>query len=242
MNYTFDFTPIFLNWPLLANGAWATVYISAISMALGLACGVILTALRMAPVTALRALAIGYIELVRNTPFLVQVFFIYFGMPELGLRMNAMEAAVLAMTLNCSAYVAEIVRSGVESIRKGQIEAGRALGLSTVDVYRFIVFRPAIRAVYPSLGSQFILMMLNTSLVASISAQELTYAAQMIDNQTFRSFEVYFVLGVIYLILSQLFSVGLRLIGRAYFSYGPAADRDPTAHARDLAHEYVTRS
>lgn len=155
----------------------------------------------------------------RNTPFLVQVFFIYFGMPELGLRLNAMEAAILTMTLNCSAYIAEIVRSGVESIRPGQIEAGKALGLSTPDVYRFIVFRPAIRAVYPSLCSQFVLMMLNTSLVASISAQELTYAAQMIDNRTFRSFEVYFVLGAIYLVLSQLFSVGLSMIGRVYFSY-----------------------
>ncbi|SMO96355.1 amino acid ABC transporter permease [Paracoccus laeviglucosivorans] len=219
MNYTFDFTPIFQAWGLLAQGAWATVYISAISMALGLVFGIVLTALRMAPLAPLRAFAIGYIELVRNTPFLVQVFFIYFGMPELGLRLNAMEAAILTMTLNCSAYIAEIVRSGVESIRPGQIEAGKALGLSTPDVYRFIVFRPAIRAVYPSLCSQFVLMMLNTSLVASISAQELTYAAQMIDNRTFRSFEVYFVLGAIYLVLSQLFSVGLSMIGRVYFSY-----------------------
>lgn len=219
MNYTFDFAPILQAWELLAKGAWATVYISAISMALGLVFGIVLTALRMAPFVPLRAFAIGYIELIRNTPFLVQVFFIYFGMPELGLRLNAMEAAILTMTLNCSAYIAEIVRSGVESIRPGQIEAGKALGLSTPDVYRFIVFRPAIRAVYPSLCSQFVLMMLNTSLVASISAQELTYAAQMIDNRTFRSFEVYFVLGAIYLVLSQLFSVGLGMIGRVYFSY-----------------------
>lgn len=219
MDYTFDFSPILQDWPLLARGIWATITISAIAMALGLVLGVVLTALRMAPLRPLRAFAIGYIELVRNTPFLVQVFFIFFGMPELGLRLNAMEAAVLAMTLNCSAYVAEIVRGGVESIRPGQIEAGRALGLSRLDVYRFIVFRPAIRAVYPSLCSQFILMMLNTSLVASISAQELTYAAQSIDNRTFRSFEVYFVLGAIYLTLSQLLSLGLRGIGRAYFSY-----------------------
>lgn len=219
MTYNFDFSPIFQAWGLLAQGTWATIYISALSMVLGLVLGVALTALRMAPFATLRAFAIGYIELIRNTPFLVQVFFIYFGMPELGLRLNAIEAAILTMTLNCSAYIAEIVRGGVESIRPGQIEAGKALGLSTPDVYRFIVFRPAIRAVYPSLSSQFILMMLNTSLVASISAQELTYAAQMIDNRTFRSFEVYFVLGAIYLVLSQLFSVGLSMISRVYFSY-----------------------
>ncbi|MTH78414.1 amino acid ABC transporter permease [Paracoccus aestuariivivens] len=219
MDYSFDFAPVFQAWRLLAEGAWATTWISAISMAAGLVLGTILTAMRMAPVGVLRALAIGYIEIIRNTPFLVQVFFIFFGLPALGLRLDAMQAAILTMTLNCSAYIAEIVRSGVQSIRPGQIEAGKALGLPSFDVYRFIVFRPAIRAVYPSLCSQFILMMLNTSLVASISAQELTYAAQMIDNRTFRSFEVYFVLGAIYLALSQLFSLGLQLIGRSYFSY-----------------------
>jgi polar amino acid transport system permease protein len=107
----------------------------------------------------------------------------------------------------------------VQSIRPGQIEAGRALGLHTIDIYRFIVFRPAIRAVYPALCSQFILMMLNSSLVASVSAEELTYMAQTLDAQTFRSFEIYFVLGAIYLLLSQFFSVALQFIGRTYFSY-----------------------
>jgi polar amino acid transport system permease protein len=163
--------------------------------------------------------AFAYIELIRNTPFLVQVFFIFFGMPSLGVTLTATQAAILAMTLNCAAYAAEIVRGGVESIKKGQVEAGRALGLHTLDVYRFIIFRPAIRAVYPALCSQFILMMLNSSLVASVSAEELTYVGQMIDSETFRSFEVYFALGVIYLALSQFFSIVLQLIGRTYFSY-----------------------
>lgn len=171
---------------------------------------------RLGPV---RTIAIGYIEIIRNTPFLVQVFFIYFGMPTLGIKLGGEEAAILAMSLNCAAYAAEIVRGGVQSIRPGQIEAGRALGLHTIDIYRFIVFRPAIRAVYPALCSQFILMMLNSSLVASVSAEELTYMAQTLDAQTFRSFEIYFVLGAIYLLLSQFFSVALQFIGRTYFSY-----------------------
>lgn len=219
MNYSFDFGPIFADWPLLLEGMIQTLKFSSISMVLGLGLGIVIMLMRMSGVKPMRAFAIGYIELIRNTPFLVQVFFIYFGMPSLGIRLTAGEAAILAMTVNCAAYASEIVRGGVESIRKGQIEAGRALGLHTIDVYRFIVFRPAIRAVYPALCSQFILMMLNSSLVASISAEELTYVGQMIDTQTFRSFEVYFVIGAIYLALSQFFSIVLRLIGRTYFSY-----------------------
>ncbi|WP_312794879.1 amino acid ABC transporter permease [Tianweitania sp.] len=219
MQHTFDFAPVLDAWPALLQGALQTLKISGISMALGLCLGIVFMLMRMSPIKAVSAVALAYIEVIRNTPFLVQVFFIFFGMPSLGVTLTAEQAAILAMTLNCAAYSAEIVRGGVESIRKGQIEAGRALGLHTFDVYRYIIFRPAIRAVYPALCSQFILMMLNSSLVASVSAEELTYVGQTIDAETFRSFEVYFVLGVIYLALSQFFSIVLQLIGKAYFSY-----------------------
>lgn len=219
MQYTFDFSPVLAAWPLLLNGAIQTLKISAISMTLGMILGIIFVSMRMSTSNAMRTFAIGYIELIRNTPLLVQVFFVYFGLPSIGIQMSAEEAAILALTLNCAAYAAEIVRGGVESIRKGQVEAGRALGLHTLDVYRFVVFRPAIRAVYPALCSQFVLLMLNSSLVASVSAEELTYVGQMVDSQTFRSFEVYFVLGAIYLALAQLLSIVLQAIGRSYFSY-----------------------
>lgn len=219
MTYSFDFAPVLAAWPMLLDGALLTLKISAISMVLGLAVGIVFMLMRISKNKPLRMIAVAYIEIIRNTPLLVQVFFIYFGMPAIGIRMGAEEAAILAMTLNCAAYASEIVRGGVQSIRPGQIEAGRALGMRPVDIYRFIVFRPAIRAVYPALCGQFILLMLNSSLVASISAAELTYVGQMIDTQTFRSFEVYAVLGVIYLALSQLFSLVLQGVGRAYFSY-----------------------
>jgi polar amino acid transport system permease protein len=188
-------------------------------MVFGLSLGIVFMLMRMSKQPVLRAIAIGYIELIRNTPILVQVFFVFFGMPALGVRLSGEQAAILAMTLNCAAYAAEIVRGGVQSIRPGQVEAGRALGMHTADIYRFIVFRPAIRAVFPALCSQFILLMLNSSLVSSVSAEELTYFAQTLDSQTFRSFEIYFTLGVIYLGLSQLLSVVLSVIGRVYFSY-----------------------
>ncbi len=219
MQYTFDMGPVLAAWPALLNGAIQTLKISSISMVLGLALGIVFMLMRMSSVRVISLTAFGYIELIRNTPFLVQLFFIFFGMPSLGVTLSAEQAAILAMTLNCAAYAAEIVRGGVESIKAGQIEAGKALGLHTFDIHRFIIFRPAIRAVYPALCSQFILMMLNSSLVASISAEELTYVGQMIDSETFRSFEIYFVLGVIYLALSQFFSIVLQIIGRTYFSY-----------------------
>jgi len=219
MNYSFDFTPVFAAWPMLLDGDMGTLRMSSISMVLGLSLGIVFMGMRMSRQPVLRSVAIGYIEMIRNTPILVQVFFVFFGMPAIGIRLSGEQAAILAMTLNCAAYAAEIVRGGVQSIRPGQIEAGRALGLHTADIYRFIVFRPAIRAVYPALCSQFILMMLNSSLVSSVSAEELTYFAQTLDSQTFRSFEIYLTLGVIYLALSQFFSIALGVIGRVYFSY-----------------------
>jgi len=217
MNYTFDFTPVFAAWPMLADGIIGTLKMSSLSMILGLSLGIVFMMMRMSKQPALKAIAVGYIEMIRNTPILVQVFFVFFGMPAIGIRLSGEQAAILAMTLNCAAYTA--VRGGVESIRPGQIEAGRALGLHTVDIYRFVVFRPAIRAVYPALCSQFILMMLNSSLMSSVSAEELTYFAQTLDSQTFRSFEIYLTLGAIYLALSQFFSIALGAIGRVYFSY-----------------------
>jgi len=219
MSYIFDFTPVFAAWPMLVDGIIGTLRMSSLSMVMGLSLGIVFMLMRMSKQPALKALAIGYIEMIRNTPILVQVFFVFFGLPAIGIRLSGEQAAILAMTLNGAAYAAEIVRGGVQSIRPGQIEAGRALGMHPLDIYRFIVFRPAIRAVYPALCSQFILMMLNSSLMSSVSAEELTYFAQTLDSQTFRSFEIYLTLGVIYLALSQFFSIALGMIGRVYFSY-----------------------
>lgn len=219
MSYNFDFAPVFAAWLMLVDGILGTLRMSSLSMVMGLGLGIVFTLMRMSKNRALKALAIGYIEMIRNTPILVQVFFVFFGMPAIGIRLSGEQAAILAMTLNCAAYAAEIVRGGVQSIRPGQIEAGRALGMHGLDIYRFIVFRPAIRAVYPALCSQFILMMLNSSLMSSVSAEELTYFAQTLDSQTFRSFEIYLTLGIIYLAMSQFFSIALGIIGRVYFSY-----------------------
>jgi len=147
----------------------------------------------------------------------VQLFLIFFGLPALGLRMDANQGALVAMVLNGSAYTIEIVRAGIESIGHGQIEAGRALGLHGLSVFRLIVLPQALRAVMPPLGSQFILLMLNSSIVSVISADDLTSAAQDVAGRTFRSFEAFIVATLIYLALSLLFTAAFALIERAAF-------------------------
>ena len=161
----------------------------------------------------------AFIEVIRNTPFLVQIFFIYFALPLAGVRFSPTLTAIFALGLNGGAYAIEIIRGGVESIPKGQTEAGLALGLHKHEVFWFIVLRPALRAIYPSLSSQFILLTLTTAICTSISAYELTYVGQRIEAETFRSFEVYFTLTFIYLAISLATMWLLSGIGRWAFSY-----------------------
>jgi polar amino acid transport system permease protein len=164
----------------------------------------------------LRRIIDEYIELIRNTPFLIQIFVIYFGLPSLGLKFSSNGAALLALVVNVGAYGIEIIRAGIESIQKGQIEAGKSLGMRPLQIFRYIILKPAIQAIYPSLTSQFILLMLNTSVCSAIAASELTAVAGDIQSRTFRSFEVYFVATCLYLGLSVFFWTAFAGIERAF--------------------------
>jgi polar amino acid transport system permease protein len=174
MNYEFDFSVVWEAWPLLLRGTLMALYFSAISSALALISGIVIMVARRSQVALLRNAAKAFIEIVRNTPFLVQLFFIYFGLPSLGLKFSVSAAAITALTVNTAAYIAEILRGGVEGLSKGQIEAGKALGLKRHQIFFDIVLKPSVRSVYPALCSQFVLLMLSSSVVASISAPELT--------------------------------------------------------------------
>ena len=219
MNYTFQFGDVFAAWPLLVRGTWITIQLSAEAMLLGLLVAILCAWGKTAGPRPLRWLINAYIELIRNTPFLVQLFFFYFALPALGVRWSAHTAALAAMVVNLGAYATEIIRAGIESIPKGQIEAGLALNLNAVDIFRFVILKPALRAIYPALTSQFILLMLASSVVSAISADDLTSVAANLQSQTFRSFEIYIVVAVIYLVLSLLFSALFRLIQRRWLSY-----------------------
>ena len=205
MTYQFEFADVFAYWPLLVAGAIHTLILSTGAMTIGMVVAIFGALGKTSGPRWLRLVIDGYIELIRNTPFLVQIFVIFFGLPSAGIRLSSDGAALVALVVNVGAYGIEIIRAGIESISRGQIEAGRALGLTSLQIFRLVVLKPALQAIYPSLTSQFILLMLNSSVCSAIAAGELTAAAGDIQSRTFRSFEVYFVVTCIYFVLSGFF-------------------------------------
>ena len=217
MNYTFDFMSVFANWDRLLMGAWLTIQLSALSIALGFVVGTLGAIAGKSRLALVRGLVQAYVEIIRNTPLLVQVFLVFFGLASIGWKLSAETAAVIALTVNVGAYTTEIMRAGINSIHPGQIEAAECLGMSRFHVYWHVVLLPAVERVYPSLTSQFILLMLASSITSQISAEELTATANLVQSETFRSFEVYAVIAVAYLVLSFLFRVAFWAISQIAF-------------------------
>ncbi|QDL35883.1 amino acid ABC transporter permease [Rhodoferax sediminis] len=219
MNYTFQFGAVFAAWPLLLKGTWITIQLSVLAMLGGLAVAIACAWGKTAGPRALRWVINTYIEVIRNTPFLVQLFFFFFALPAIGLRWSAHTAALTAMVVNLGAYATEIIRAGIESIPKGQIEAALALNLKRHEIFRFVILKPALKAIFPALTSQFILLMLSSAVVSVISADDLTSVAANLQSQTFRSFEIYIVVTVIYLVLALSFSALFKLVYQWGLSY-----------------------
>ncbi|UHS59272.1 amino acid ABC transporter permease [Agrobacterium vaccinii] len=219
MSYTLDFSAVLDRLPELLLACLATIGLALAGMFLATIIGVLGVTARSSSFKPLRALVIAFVEVIRNTPFLVQIFFIFFALPQMGLRLNPTTTAIVALALNGGAYAIEIIRGGVDAVPKGQVEAGLALGLRRSQIFRHIILKPALRAVYPSLTSQFIMLTLTTSVCTSIAAYELTSVAQRIEAETFRSFEVYFSITLLYLVISSLMMAVFALISRLSFSY-----------------------
>ncbi|MEO3999514.1 amino acid ABC transporter permease [Mesorhizobium sp. CAU 1732] len=219
MGYQFKFAPVFSNFDQLLTGALTTIQLSFGAMLLGTIVAVACAIAKTAGPKPLRFLVDCYVEAIRNTPFLIQIFFIFFALPSLGIRLSPNVAALTALTVNVGAYATEIIRAGIESISRGQVEAGTALGLKRMQVFRYIIMKPALRTIYPALTSQFIYLMLTSSVVSVISATDLAAAGNNIQSQTFAAFEVYLVITVMYLILSLGFSALFAAIQRYAFNY-----------------------
>jgi polar amino acid transport system permease protein len=219
VNYKFDFGPVLDGFPSLMWGCLGTLGLSLAGMTLAIIIGIGGVVLRDSHVKPLRWLVMGFVEIVRNTPFLVQIYFIFFALPLAGVKLSPTITAVIALGVNGGAYAIEIIRGGVQSINRGQIETGLALGLKKSDVFRFIVLKPALRAIYPSLTSQFVLLTLTTSIASAVSAYELTYVAKRIESDSFRSFEVYGTVTILYLIMSWMIMTFLNFISSRYFNY-----------------------
>lgn len=217
MAYTFDFSFLAQYWPEFLRGVWLTLKLSVLTIVLGFILGTLLAIGRVSPRVWLRKTCGVCVEIIRNTPLLVQMFLIYFGLASLGLKLSANFCAVLSIVVNISAYTCEIMRAGIESVKKEQHEAAQCLGMSRLQALLMIVLPPATERVYPALISQFILIMLTTSVVSQISAEELTSIAAGIDSLTFRSFEVYLVVAALYILLATLLRAVLMLLAPYIF-------------------------
>jgi polar amino acid transport system permease protein len=207
---TLDFGAVLVQWPLLLHGLAWTVGLTAVAAVLGVALGVLCAWGRSQGSPLARAVVAAYVEAVRNTPFIVQLFFIFFGLPSLGVKLTPELASVLAMVVNLGAYAAEIVRAGVDSTPRGQIEAARSLALTEAQVFVRVVLPPALARVWSALVGQIITVMLGSAVCGQISTQELSYYANLIQSRNFRAFESFIIATLIYLALAMALR---RLLG-----------------------------
>jgi len=206
----FNFLALYEALPALLVGALATLRITALSIAVGLVIGLGAGLARVWPNSFLRSISSAYIELIRGTPLLVQIFLVYFGLPALGLNLDPFVAGVLAMGINSGAYVGEIVRGGIESIAQGQMEAALSLGMSWWQSMYYIVLPQALFRILPSLGNEFIALLKDSSLVSTIAIAELTRTGQIIITRTFKSFEIWVGVALFYFIMTYAISRAVK--------------------------------
>ncbi|HOB42148.1 MAG TPA: amino acid ABC transporter permease [Bacillota bacterium] len=193
--------------PALLAGAKMTIELAVISVAIGFVIGSLVGIARVSQNRALRVIAGIYVDFIRGTPLLVQLFLVYFGLPTLiGRPVPPFIAAISAMGINSGAYVAEIVRAGIQSIDRGQTEAARSLGLTSSQTMQYIIFPQAFRRIIPPLGNEFIAMLKDSSLVSVIALEDLLRKGQVVITRTFRPFEVYTVVALIYLVMTFVIS------------------------------------
>ena len=209
----FDFGAILVDWRLLAKGITWTIGLTAIATLIGMVVGVACAWARSAGPTWLRWVVGAYVELIRNTPFIVQLFFIFFGLPAAGVKLSPEVASIIAMVANLGAYSTEIIRAGIEATPKGQIEAAVSLALNKMQVFMRVVLPPALKKVWPSMVSQIIIVMLGSAVCGQISVEELSYAANLIQSRNFRAFEAFIIVTLIYLALAAFVRQLLNWIG-----------------------------
>ncbi|TIS60027.1 MAG: amino acid ABC transporter permease [Mesorhizobium sp.] len=217
MSYHFDFGWLIEYLPVLLKGIRITVQLILIGAVLGVALGTACAWARALGPKWLKPVVATYVELIRNTPFLIQLFFIFFGLPSLGIKMSELTAANLAMVVNLGAYSCEIIRAGIQATPRGQFEAGASLAMSPFQTFWYVVLVPALQRIWPALSSQVVIVMLGSAVVSQIAAEDLTFAANFIQSRTFRAFETYIVSTLIYLALAILLRQLLAGLGWMLF-------------------------
>lgn len=217
MGYQFEFADVLAQWPLFLSGAWLTIRLSALAILFGLILGTLSAIGRRSHRVWIARCCGVYVEAVRNTPLLVQIFIVYFGFASFGWKVPVFIAAVGALVINLGAYTCEIMRAGLDAIHKEQIEAAECLALSKTQIYWHVMLVPAMEKVYPALTSQFVLLMLASSITSQIGAEELTAVANRVQSETYRSFEAYVVVALLYVLLSYVARVAFWACGLLAF-------------------------
>lgn len=213
----FDFSLILNSFPLLLRGAGLTLEITALSVGLGLVLGLFLGLGQLSSLAIFRIPAKIYVDVIRGTPLLIQIFIIYFALPNiLGTRIDPFVAAVTACSMNSGAYIAEIFRGGIQSISQGQMRAGLSLGMTYGQTMRYIILPQAFKRIIPPLGNEFIAMLKDSSLVSVIGFEELTRSGQLVIAETYATIEIWTCVALIYLILTLSISQLVRLLERRY--------------------------
>jgi polar amino acid transport system permease protein len=225
MKIELDFLSVLAQWPLLAKGVAWTLALTAFSAVLGGLVGVACAWARAYGVKPLAYVVAAYVELIRNTPFIVQLFFIFFGLPAAGVKLTPEIASIIAMVLNLGAYATEIVRAGLDATPRGQMDAAKAIGLNRLQMFRLVVLPPALAKVWPAMVSQIIIVMLGSAVCGQISTEELSYAANLIQSRNFRAFESFIIAGAIYLVLAIGVRKLLAWVGPRFFFGSSGAQR-----------------
>ncbi len=204
--------PVFLRLGTLLDGLAVTVAISLLAIVLSLIAGLGLAFARRSSIGPLRWLAVAYIDVFRNTPFVVQLFFFYFGLPEIGIFIDSFTTGVVALSLAAATSTAEVIRAGMDSVDHGVIEAARAYGLSRFQQYRHVILPIALRFAVRPLGSVFVNLVLTTSVLSTITINDLMSNAENIASETFRPFETYLVVLVLYWLATFAVSATVNLV------------------------------
>lgn len=207
-----DFSVLIPYLHMFWQGVLVTLKASALGVAIGSALGIFIGSFRVMPFKPLRYLMATYIYVLRGTPLMIQLFLIYFGLPALGINLDASVAGILGIGINSSGYVGEIVRGGIESIPRGQWEAGKMLGLSYWQTMKFIILPQAIRRMLPAIGNEFVTLIKESSLLSVLAISDLTMVGQQVRSVTYASFETFIFVALVYLVMTSLTSGALQLL------------------------------
>lgn len=218
MSYQLQFGDLSAYAGMFASGAAVTLALTAASTLLGVSVGVLGAAACESRYASLRRATFCYVEGIRNTPFLVQLFFVFFGLPALGIHIGEYTAAVAAMTLNLGAYSVEILRAGIRAVPRGHHEAAAALAMSPRETFVHVLLPQAFAKVFPALASQIVITMLGSAVVSQISVADLTYAASYVQSRNFRAFETYFLIALVYFAMALALRAALHAAGRRLFA------------------------